>query len=68
MRTVDEDLERARRARVRRATRALNAAYDERNAAVRDAAESGLSLRAIAGEAGLTHQGVAKIVRREVLP
>lgn len=62
--TNDAALQRAAKARLRRARRALDSAQAELYAAVRDASGLGLSLRQVAVEAGLSHPGVIKIVRR----
>lgn len=44
---------------------ALTARTTGRNKAIREAHAAGMSLRAIAEEAGLTHQRVAAIVKKE---
>lgn len=50
---------------VRMAHLALTARTTGRNKAIREAHAAGMSLRAIAEEAGLTHQRVAAIVKKE---
>lgn len=44
--------------------RTIRAATLRRDELIREAVRTGLSLRAVAQAAGMTHQGVAKIVRR----
>ena len=48
--------------------RALERALAARDAAIMEMTEEGASLRAIAAAAGLSHSGVAKIVRRQTAP
>jgi hypothetical protein len=51
--------------KVSRAAMALAAARAARDHAIRDARAHGLSLRAIAAAAGVTHQTVRQILARE---
>lgn len=52
------------RARLRRTARDATKALERRDEAIRNAATAGMSNREIAGEVGLSHTGVAKILSR----
>lgn len=49
---------------VKASAEALDKAHEARDAAIRDAHDSGCSFVAIATAAGLSHPGVMKIVKR----
>ena len=52
--------------RLRRASAAVAAAIARRDAAIIAAADDGQSLRTIGHAAGVSHQGVANVLRRHV--
>jgi len=63
-RATVEDVDRDLARRLRRASKAVEAAVSERNQLVFDATAAGCSTRAIANELGVSHVAVFRIIQR----